>query len=276
MPENGSNSKKVQLPDWLKAGKLWKNIGGAAFLLLFFFLMVNLWLKLYTHHGERYLVGDYTGMELIDASRMASSKTFQIVIIDSIFRLDMGPGIVLNQNPAPGTGVKRNRKIYLTVTASQPPMVNLPSLAGNYNFEAYERKLGRIGVQAQILTKEYNETLEENTIIGVYYKDEKITESDLRVGYAVPQGSTISFVITERFTGKVPIPNLVCRTFATASFLLSSSQLMIGDTIGDYEFLESAYVWRQEPAYIPNQQIPIGTKVDLFLQTEAPQGCPDN
>ena len=276
MPENGTPDKKLRLPEWLKSVKLWKNLGGAGAVLLFFFIMVNLWLKLYTHHGERYLVGDYTGMELIDAARMASAKTFEIVLIDSIFRLDMAPGIVLNQNPSPGTGVKRNRKIYLTVTASKPPMVNLPSLAGNYNFEAYERKLARIGVQAKILTKEYNETLEENTIIGVYYKDEKITEADLGTGYAVPQGAAISFVITERFTGKVPIPNLICRTFATASFLLSSNKLILGDTLGDYEFLEGAYVWRQEPAYLPNRQIPIGTKVDLFLQTELPAGCPNN
>lgn len=273
MPENGSQDKKVQLPEWLKSIRLWKNVGWAGGVLLFFFLMVNLWLKLYTHHGERYLVGDYTGMELIDAQRMASTKTFQIVLIDSIFRLDMAPGIVLNQNPAPGTGVKRNRKIYLTVTASKPPMVKLPALAGNYNFEAYERKLARIGVQANILTKEYNETLEENTIIGVYYQNKKISESNLGAGYAVPQGAAISFVVTERFTGKVPIPNLVCRTFATASFLLSSSKLVMGDTIGDYEILESAYVWRQEPAFVPDRQIPIGTKVDLFLQNELPPGC---
>ncbi len=273
MPETGSQVKKMQMPEWLKSDRLWKNIGGAGAVLLFFFLMVNLWLKLYTHHGERYLVGDYTGMELVDAQRMASAKTFEIVLNDSIFRLDMGPGIVLNQNPAAGTGVKRNRKIYLTVTTSKPPMVNLPTLAGNYNFDAYERKLARIGVQATILTKEYNETLEENTIIGVYYQDEKISEADLGAGYAVPQGAAVNFVVTERFTGKVPIPNLVCRTFATASFLLSSSKLIIGDTIGEFEYLESAYVWRQEPAFVPDRQIPIGTKVDLFLQNELPPGC---
>jgi hypothetical protein len=37
--------------------------------------------------------------------------------------------------------------------------------------------------------------------------------------------------------------------------------------------LESAYVWRQEPAFVPDRQIPIGTKVDLFLQNELPPGC---
>ena len=89
----------------------------------------------------------------------------------------------------------------------------------------------------------------------------------------MPQGAAVNFVVTERFTGKVPIPNLVCRTFATASFLLSSSKLIIGDTIGVYEILESAYVWRQEPAFVPDRQIPIGTKVDLFLQNELPPGC---
>jgi len=258
----------------LKSYVFWKNFGAAVGLALVFVLIVGLWLRVHTHHGERYVVEDYVGMKLEDAMEKANAKTFDIVISDSIFRLDMEPHLVLSQNPIPGSGVKRKRKIYLTITSGEAPMVTLPQLVGSYDFDQYVKKLNRLGISATILSKQYNEKLEENTILGIYFGNRQITETEIRNGYEIPQGREIQFVVTERYTGRVTIPDLVCKKYPAATFIIEGRSLVVGEVFGDYEDITEAYVWRQDPDYIPNSEVEVGTIINLYLQKTLPAGCP--
>jgi D-alanine-D-alanine ligase len=258
----------------LKSMIFWKNTIAAIAVALVFVFLVGLWLRVHTHHGERYVVGDYVGLKLEEATKKANAKTFEIVISDSIFRLDMEPHVVLSQNPISGSGVKRNRKVYLTITSGEAPMVAMPPIVGSYNYDQYVKKLNRIGISGSILSKQYNEKLEENTILGIYFANRQITESEIGAGYEIPQGSELQFVVTERYTGRVAIPNLVCKKYPAATFIIEGRSLVVGEIFGEYEDVTEAYVWRQDPAFVPNSEVELGTTINLYLQSTPPAGCP--
>ena len=51
------------------------------------------------------------------------------MVIDSVYDAEKGGGIVIQQDPKPGTMVKTHRKIYVTVTTYAPADVVLPELS---------------------------------------------------------------------------------------------------------------------------------------------------
>ena len=91
----------------------------------------------------------------------------------------------------------------------------------------------------------------------------------------MPQGAILGFVVTERNTGMVPVPNLVCMDYRAATFLISSMNLTLGTIYGAVYDQESAFVWKQEPAYDSGQQLPMGTQIDIYLSSARPSGCPE-
>ncbi|HMO39042.1 MAG TPA: PASTA domain-containing protein [Saprospiraceae bacterium] len=248
-------------------------IAWAAMIVALLFV-ANLLLRLYTRHNESVQVGNYIGMTLLEAERRAKDRSFRVVITDSIYIVDKAPNMVLDQDPKPLSRVKQRRRIYLTVTKSTPDMVTLPELIGSYSYAQYTRKLAQLNLRFVVRERQFDSKLEENTILHFYHNDRKITDADLRNGVRVPMGSTLEFVVTERSSGFVEIPDLVCRTYSAAQFLISANNLSVGNVYGDVEDRSSAYIWKQEPAYEPGQNIRMGEQISIYLTQERPAGCP--
>jgi len=83
------------------------------------------WLKWYTHHGEELILPDYIDKPLVQAENDAADRNFEIVVTDSIFLVGRPGGIIYDQNPKPGSKVKRKRKIYTIVTKSGADMIKV-------------------------------------------------------------------------------------------------------------------------------------------------------
>ncbi len=235
--------------------------------------LINLGLRFYTRHNESVQVGNYIGMSVEEAMRRARDRSFRVVVTDSVYVVDRPPNTVLDQDPKPLSRVKQRRRIYLTVTRSTPDMVTLPELIGSYNYNQYTRKLSQLNVRFTIKERKFDAKLEENTILYLYYNGRQIADADLRDGVRVPMGSTLEFVVTERSTGFVEIPDLVCKTYQEAQFIISSNNLVIGNIFGEVSDLNSAYVYKQEPEYVPGQNIRMGEQINLYMVQERPAGC---
>lgn len=259
--------------DFIKSPIFLRNFG--LWLVMMFVLVfgINVLLKLYTRHNESVQVGNYVGMTVDEAMRRARDRSFRVVVLDSVYIVDEPPNTVLEQDPKPLSRVKQRRRIYLTVTKSTPDKVTLPELVGNYNYDQYTRKLTQLNIRYKIREREFSAREEENTIRYFYYNGQKITDDDLRNGVEVPMGSTLEFVVTERSTGFVEVPDLVCKTYEAAQFLISTNNLAIGNIYGEVSDLNSAYVWKQEPAYEPGQNVRMGEQISLYLTQERPAGC---
>lgn len=104
----------------------------------------------YTHHGETAEVPDFSGKSISELDQFIEDKHVRYLIIDSVYSPDEKPGIVLRQDPEAKSLVKHNRMIYLYVTSTQPPQIQMPKLVDRSTrqailmIESYGLKVGKI------------------------------------------------------------------------------------------------------------------------------------
>lgn len=249
-----------------------RSLGGIIVGSLLFFVLINLFLSMYTRHGSaEIVVENYLDKTFEEARRQARGKGLKAVITDSTFVIGMPPNLVIEQDPKPGSKVKKRRTIYLWVTGGQAPDVLLPNLAGKDDFDTYQRELDRRGIELSIKERQYDRKLEENTILGFYYEGKPVSVEQIQNGFKIPKGSKMEAIVSKRSDGMVAMPDMVCQTFEAAKFELESNQLELGEVYGTRN--DQAYVWKQEPAYASGSRIPIGSSVNLHLTTELPAAC---
>ena len=239
------------------------------------FVLLNLGLGWYTNHGQRLEVANYIDMDIDQATRAIERNDFRVEIIDSVFLIDEEPGTVLRQDPPAGAFVKEGRRIYLTVTKTIPDKVTLPPLAGTYELDRYLRKLALMDLSGTIKDKEYSSRYQPNTILKVFYEGREVSERELRDGYRVPRGSKLEFIVSTSEGGAAEVPDLRCLTLDEARFLLENYRLRVGTVEEDATVADrgSAYVWRQDPAYVSGVSIPFDTEVTLYLTQNRPPTC---
>jgi beta-lactam-binding protein with PASTA domain len=240
------------------------------------FVALTLWfLKCYTNHGESLQVHNYIGMRLKEARKMAENRSFHIVITDSIFIVGKEPGVVLEQNPKPLSRVKEDRSIYLTITSAVADFVMLPNITGgNDDYDRFYKKITGLDVKGQVIDHRFDARLEPNTILEVIYNGDTIT-NQLNTGFKVPKGSMLSFIVSSREGSTVTLPDLVCKQFDAAKFIVSNYSLNIGTIVRDATVSDDAkaYIWKQEPAFEEGKTIRVGEQINLYLTQKVPDGC---
>jgi beta-lactam-binding protein with PASTA domain len=113
---------------FLKSRQFLINFGIAVIALPLFFWIIFAWLGSYTRHNDFVDVPDFKDLKLEQLETFVSDKKVDFEIIDSLWDPKQPKGIVIKQDPAPGSKVKEGRKVYLYVTSLLPPMINMPKL----------------------------------------------------------------------------------------------------------------------------------------------------
>lgn len=107
-------------------------------------------LDVYTEHGTFVEVPDYRGQRTANLATFTEGKGVNYEIIDSIYDPHEKAGLVLRQDPDPGSKVKHNRKVYLYVTCEVPPRIAMPRLVdrserqARFIIETYGLKVGTV------------------------------------------------------------------------------------------------------------------------------------
>ncbi len=107
-------------------------------------------LNIYTRHGQAIAVPNFIGLSLDKIEDFASDNDLEAAIVDSVYEMSLPKGTVAMQDPLPGTKVKKNRKIYLTVVALKPEQVAMPNLVdltlrqATSMMETYGLKIGSL------------------------------------------------------------------------------------------------------------------------------------
>ena len=251
-----------------------KNVAAMVLLVAALIGLSFLWMDSYTHHGESIQVPSFLNASLADAKTRAQQENLKIVINDSIWTTEAPPGTVIEQSPDPLSRVKENRTIYLTITKFQAEEKELPTLAGNDNYNYYARRLKQLKINLKVHSKQFNNKLEENTILFLYVNGEKVTADDLKDGVGVPQGATVEAVVTTRGGGTVYLPNLVCKKYSEAEFIINGSRLTVSVIKdGTVTNIENSYVWKQSPIFQAGATLPVGATVDVYLTKRPPASC---
>lgn len=241
-----------------------------------FTLLAFLWLKIYTHHGQELELPDYTGYQYEDALRDAKKRKFRMSISDSIHILEKPGGEIIKQDPAPRALVKQNRMIYVTITKRSPDKImsgRLPELYG----KSYERKSRQLAehfeIKSRVVDKRFDPG-ESGQILEVRYKGEVIMDNRGKVtDVPIEKGDVLDFVISEQSGGIVAVPNLICKTYEEAQFLLENLGLVVGERteIGNVETIANAFITDQDPK--PNEEIRMETPISIVVVQEKPAKC---
>ncbi len=234
------------------------------------------WLDIYTNHGQKLVLPDYSNVKVDKATKDAKERKFVIIVDDSTHIVGKPGGIIIAQNPKPGAKVKENRKIYVTVTKYNPDKIkinDLPLLYGR-NFEAKKRELAILKINSKIKGYKYD-IGSPNYILEVFYNGKSIiSKKGKSNNVEIEKGGTLEFILSRKSGGSTNLPQLKCKTLEQALFLLESRNLNIGlirkngDIVSD---TEPGFITKQIPAAIDN--IPMGTTVDLYISTDVPKGC---
>ncbi len=261
---------------FLSSGIFLTNFVKMLALALALFFLSNWWMRCYTKHGESVQVNDFTGMNIGDARKLAKDKDFRFEVIDSAWFEGKPGGLIISQTPKPLSRVKEGRKIYVSVTQSQPELVRLPQLdESSYDYDRYAGKLARRNIKSRISERVFDRKQAENTILYLIHNGKKVSENDIKRGYEVPMGSSLEFVVTERLSNEMEVPNLVCMNYTAAEFLVSTSNLNVGEVFEDETVTDrsAAFVYKQDPPFQASNFIQMGTQISLWLTQAQPENC---
>ena len=109
------------------------------------------------------------------------------VVGDHIYVKGVAPGEIITQRPTAHAKVKRNRKVYLTVSSGNHPMIALPDIADNSSLRQAESRLRAAGFRLAP-----NDTIKGDLdwVYGVRYN-----ERELHTGDMVPEGAELTLII---------------------------------------------------------------------------------
>lgn len=135
---------------FIKTKRFWIHLGIITGITVLVLVVVFQSLKLYTRHGTAISVPDLTGLTEQELEDFVDEHDFEFIVIDSVYNPEKVKGSVISQNPLPGAEVKKGRKIYLTIIAYTPEMVEMPNLKdltsrqATAMLETYGLKVGNI------------------------------------------------------------------------------------------------------------------------------------
>ncbi len=263
---------------FIKSKSFWKNILYIILVGLLLLFLVNLWLKQYTHHGQKLELPSFIDLSISEAQQLATENKFELIVVDSVHIVGKHGSLVLNQNPETGFYAKEGRKVYVTVTKHNPELVSIKSLPVLYgkNYDRKKREL-LIGhkINSKVVGSMYDIGPEGHIMMVIYDNDTIITRKKRVQNLDIPKGGSLKFILSKRSGGFVEIPDLTCQTYDAAKFLLNSFKLNAGKANADatVEDFSEAYVTKQIPEYVSGEKVRIGTEFTLFLTQDLPPDC---
>ena len=254
----------------LKDKSFWKRnllrVGKFAGFYLAVFIVLAIFLRIYTHHGQTISVPDFKGLKISRAQQIAKHENLQLQIIDSTFIDYMPKGSIVDQNPRPGTHVKKDRTIFITTNAFNRAKVSVPKVAG-LSYRQGKATLEMHGLRVGKLV--YRPDFAKNNILKQMFNGEEIAEGTL-----IDKGSSIDLVLGDGHgNNATPLPDLTGMTQYEAVNELNNAYLNVGNvtienaaTVSDSM---NARVYKQEPAYYgPGARSTLGGRVDIWLKAE--------
>ncbi|MEN2992599.1 MAG: PASTA domain-containing protein [Bacteroidia bacterium] len=241
----------------------------AAFALLSYILFLGFLLPLFTRHGEEVALPDLTQKPYTAVKQALEEAGLQVVVTDSQYLPDKPGGLVLLQDPAAGTPVKRGRKIYLTLTSFTAPQVALPKVEEMPYEEA--RRLLQETYGFRIANLAYVEGKEADLVVEVRHEGQRVEAGTLLPRYA-PLTLVISRGLGEE---KVPFISVVGLPLEEALNRLSAARLTVGHIrYKPVPNVPIGHVYRQYPERVANDSVRVGMPIDLFVNSEPPKSTP--
>jgi len=229
---------------------------GLSFLLFFFYI----YLPATTNHGESVTVPDLNGISLDDLQEFLVDRDLRYEVVDSVYSADLPPLTVTRQFPKPGSRVKENRKIYISLNSFNPPTTLMPDLLDKTVQNARLLLKSKELAVGHITTKPdaFRNVLEQ------LYKGESI-EANTKI----PKGSVIDLVIGDGHgISTFEMPDLRGLPLKEAKVIIRGNNLSVGlifrpDSLKNQPLV----VIRQSPDR--KRIVRVGRTVDIWMGLES-------
>lgn len=145
-------------------------------------------LSWYTKHSDYIVVPDFRGQPITEVMTGEKYPDFKFAINDSIYDPDKARGSILSQDPYPGSRVKHNRMVYLTIVSLIPEKTAVPDLKdltlrqAQAMLESAGLKLGRLLFIRSFDEDAVQNQLYMNRVIAPGTRIDKGSVIDLQVG----------------------------------------------------------------------------------------------
>jgi len=219
-------------------------------------------LDFYTMHGSTIVVPNFVGLSINNEKLqdLADDNHLAYIIADSIYDATKTKGMVLAQDPLPGTKVKKYRKVYITVIANMPERVKMPNLVdltlrqAIAMLETYGLKVGKLS---------YIPDIAENSVLK-----QNLNGKALNPETMVDKGSKIDLVLGKGLGNQtVSIPNLIGKSREDAIKAINSASLNVGvETFDDDEDTINVKVYKQTPNKTQGY-IKVGNAIDIWYKS---------
>lgn len=247
---------------------LWINVLIAGFVVLGIVFGSLHYLKDYTMHGDTYTVPDFTHIPIDSLDEAFKDYELRYVIVDSVYSDAHDRGVVVKQSPDPNAEVKKNRKVYLTVNATLPPMVTMRDMEGLSKRQALSM-LQAMGLETDSIV--YRPDICLDCVLEQRYKGQPIEK-----GMKLQKGEKVTLVLGGGQEGRVMVPDLTGLVLEDAREVISYNKLVMGAIIlcegcENAEDTLNALVYRQIPVFSDQRKsvIPMGSTVDLYLTVDS-------
>ena len=244
---------------FLKEKKFYLNL-----LIIVLLSIVLLWLTFkllnsYTRHDKVYTMPDFVGQDFKQVQH-EHSRDFNFILIDSVYPKGQQPGSIYQQDPLPGSKIKRGRNVYAIIVAVTPEKTTMPNVKGISLREAIGR-LESSGLDVDHL--EYVTYDYKNNVIDQYYLGAPIAQ-----GTELVKGSKIMLRVgIGSDKSNVKVPNLIGKSADETKKLLNLAGLNIGvETHEDNDSIQYLCVRRMSPGPSSGAVKP-GTYVDVWYHS---------
>ena len=213
----------------------------------------------YTRHDKVYTMPDFVGQDFQQVKH-DYHKDFNFILIDSVYPKGQQPGSIYQQDPLPGSKIKKGRNVYAIIVAVTPEKTVMPNVKGISLREAIGR-LESSGLDVDHL--EYVTYDYKNNIIEQYYQGAPIAK-----GTELVKGSKIMLRVgIGSDKSNVKVPNLIGKSAYETKKLLNLAGLNLGvETHEDNDSLQYMCVRKMSPGPSSGAVKP-GTYVDVWYHS---------
>lgn len=184
----------MKLTDFLKSKPFFMSLAAALIIVILGVFLALKWLAHTTNHGEKIEVPNLIKLDTDQAIQLLQKNELDMVILDTLdYDKDFPPLSIIEQDPAPKTGVKTNRKIYVKINASGFGAVKLPKLE-ELTYRQALSTIKSLGLKEGTIT--YQTFIGKDVVLKIYQNGKALREGD-----KVAKDSRIDFVLGDGRAG---------------------------------------------------------------------------
>jgi eukaryotic-like serine/threonine-protein kinase len=249
---------------FLKSRFFLKNIILAILILILMLISVLSFIRIYTSHGESLTVPDLSGMTMQEVEDVCKQRHLRFEIQDSVYVKNVPFFTVVEQSPKALSKVKKNRKIYLSISSDEPPKVKLPNLI-DVSLRQARVILNNFGLLIGEL--KYEPDIAQNVVLRIEKDGRRLKPGDM-----IRKGTAIELVLGDGLSSKkVHVLDVRGLSLDEAIFALSGYGLNLGASLYDENVSDSseAVIYKQRPMPDPELLIAQGEVVDVWMTSPA-------